>query len=197
VGRIVGWRREHGAKVPDVPGDAAVIEHAGDLWAADADLFVVTTSGTLNRRQRAVMGHGCALQLAEANPDHALGRPGIQTVLGRQLLLTGNHTVYLGWWVRPGRHPTLSHWIEVMALPVKEHWQERADLDLIARETLRLRSLVARYNQAALPGQRWNTVALPRPGCGNGRLGWETVRERLEPLLGDDRWHVYDYGPVA
>jgi hypothetical protein len=174
-----------------------MIEATGDLWVAAADLFVVTTGGEVNRRQRAVMGRGRGLQLAQANPDHISGPPGVQAVLGRHLLLMGNHTTYLGWWVRPHRHPGLSHWIEVMALPVKEPWQTRADLDLIARETLRLRCLVARYNQAALPGHRWNTVALPRPGCGGGRIRWETVRERLEPLLDDDRWHVYDDGPVG
>ena len=38
----------------------------------------------------------------------------------------------------------------------------------------------------------WNTIVLPRPGCGAGELSWEQVEPVLANIL-DDRFKVITY----
>jgi hypothetical protein len=97
--------------------------------------------------------------------------------LGRLLREHGNHVfdVYKG----AGR-PT------IFSFPVKHQWHERASLALIRRSAKEL--------LAFMDLGTWESAALPRPGCGNGRLDWETVRPVLEEFL-DDRFTVYSQPP--
>jgi hypothetical protein len=37
------------------------------------------------------------------------------------------------------------------------------------------------------------SVYLPRPGCGNGRLNWEDVKKILSPILKSDQFHIVTY----
>ena len=143
-------------------------EVTGNLWEYPADVRVITTNGTVKKNGECVMGRGCA---AEAKARF----PNIDAELGRQIKLHGNNTRVLRY--VPGE-PT------IVALPVKHHWYDKADMDLITKGAKRLVILADQHG--------WKTIVLPRPGCGNGHLKCEHVRPVLAPIL-DDRFHVITF----
>lgn len=70
----------------------------------------------------------------------------------------------------------------VVCLPTKRDWRNPSDPNLIAVEVGRL----AMYAEL----RQWQTVVLPRLGCGRGGLDWEQqVRPLLVSVL-DDRFVV-------
>lgn len=143
-----------------------MIEISGDLWAVAADARCITTNGIVNSSGHAVMGRGCARQAADRFPGLALS-------FGALLKRRGNHVLLLD---------LLPDDSMLFSFPVKHHWREDADLELIARSA---RELVA---TAELHG--FKSCIIPRPGCGNGRLSWEReVRPVLISLL-DDRFKI-------
>ena len=141
-------------------------EEYGDLWdvAKRADAVVVTTNAFVKRNGKAAMTAGCALEAAER-------WPWLSKVVGDRLKRHGNH-VHAVW------DGISEQWI--VTYPVKVHWRDDADLDLIQRSAQELKDLADRLD--------WRRVVLPRPGCGYGRRDWKDV----EPLLGalDDRFVV-------
>ncbi|KKK91461.1 hypothetical protein LCGC14_2712760 [marine sediment metagenome] len=138
----------------------------GNLWAArDVDATVITTNGTIRSDGWAVMGRGCAHEAA-TRFQH------LQRRLGRRIRLRGNIVHTFGQY-------------RLMTFPVKYHWHEEADLDLIRHSCEQLRGLCYTLKMAK--------VAMPRPGCGNGRLDWDDVRPVLEETLGDSRTEFLVY----
>lgn len=110
------------------------------------------------------MGRGVALQARKQYP-------GIAFELGRILKgAGGNHVCFI-----PSQSLKL-----ILAFPVKHHWRENADLELIARSVVEL--------QAVIGDNSILTYVLPRPGCGNGQLVWDDVRPLLLGL--PDNVHV-------
>jgi hypothetical protein len=139
-----------------------------DLWHdIIADAVVITTNGDINSQGRAVMGRGCALEAARLFP-------GIDRTLAAALREHGNHVQVLDHRSLLGRELTIA------SFPVKHHWHQPADLKLIERS---VRELIALANELD-----WQTVVMPRPGCGNGRLCWEDVKPLLAGL--DDRFVI-------
>lgn len=138
-----------------------MIELRGDLWSNFADsrkiVRCITTNGTIKRDGQAVMGRGCAREAAARYPD-------LPARLGRHLSEHGN-TV--------GGIFTMRDRSYLLTFPVKHHWMEDADPDLIVTSAQSLRIF------ADVPD---TVFILPRPGCGNGRLNWERVRPLLSFL---------------
>ncbi len=145
-----------------------MIEVTGNLWESGADVFVITTNGTVKKNGECVMGRGCA---AEAKRLY----PGLPKLLGDAIREFGNLPHFFN----------LPH--EILTLPVKYHWDERANIDLIERG--------CHYIRLAALMQPWRTIVMPRPGCGNGGLIWADVRPVVAPLLTPDNIHVIDFGP--
>lgn len=143
-------------------------ELTGDLWEVEADARAITTNGFVKTNGRAVMGRGVAAQALQRFPD-------INWTLGRLIAANGNHVGMLGW------AGDLRSWL--LSFPVKHHWRQMADLALIERSA---RELIWVADEC-----KFNTVVLPRPGCGNGGLRWEDVKPVIEPLL-DDRFVVVE-----
>lgn len=137
-------------------------EETGDLWQLSADARCITTNGAITTRGACVMGRGCA---AEAKDRFR----GIEYDLGRLIRTNGNHVHEL----RTG----------LLSFPVKHHWREQADLELIARSAQELVALAELHPE-------WKRLLLPRPGCGNGRLQWESVSIVLTQVLTDDRFVI-------
>lgn len=151
-------------------------EVTGDLWLHPASVKAITTNGAVRKDGRGVMGRGVALQATQRCP-------GVAKVLGDHLRYHGNHVGVLGVWADgTGALP-----FTLVAYPVKHVWNQPANLGLILRSAEELVKLADRYD--------WPLIALPRPGCGNGRLDWAQVGPLLAPKL-DDRFVVVSLAPA-
>ncbi len=142
-----------------------MIECICNLWdQRTLGAICITTNGDLNARQHAIMGRGVARQAKQLFPQ-------VPRILGNRILNTGNHVALI----------LDTTEIGLISFPVKHHWHEVADLDLIRQSTYELLGLNARH---CFP-----QIYLPRPGCGNGGLDWKDVQPVLAPLL-DDRFTI-------
>jgi hypothetical protein len=75
---------------------------------------------------------------------------------------------------------------QVGTLPVKSQYYLKADKVLIENSMKQL------VNLANLPEnkKKWKSIVIPRPGCGNGGLNWESeVKPILAGLL-DERFII-------
>ena len=132
-----------------------------DIWDYHGRAVIaITTSGSLTRAGKAVMGRGVARQAAQRFPE-------LPEELGALLRQGGNH-------VHPLRDGLVS-------FPVEESAWACPDLRLISRSANELRQLADR--------EGWHTVVVPRPGCGGGGLEWKEVRPLLDELF-DSRFIV-------
>lgn len=141
-----------------------MLETTGNLWTTSADWRVITTNGDVKTNGACVMGRGCALEARERFP-------GIDHVLGRMITGLGNHVHIL----KAG----------LLSFPVKHHWRDPADVNLIRQSAIELLDL---HNSGQIGGR----VLLPRPGCGNGGLNWTEVKPVLEAIL-DNRFNIITF----
>ena len=141
-----------------------MLEVKGDLWTYPADAKCITTNGITNRYGEAVMGRGVASQAKNRYPNFA-------AEFGRALRQGGNQVYY---W------PSAA----LFTFPVKHHWGERADVELIITSCRQLIYLLDIHTEM-------QCVLLPKPGCGNGGLLWWDVQLIIELLL-DDRVVIID-----
>lgn len=145
-----------------------MIDVTGDLWEYPAEVRAITTNGHVTKRGACVMGRGAALQAKKHYP-------GIEFKLGHLISTYGNRCFQL----RFGLYDVL------LSFPVKHHWQDRADIDLIKKSCGEAMEMADKFG--------WHTIALPRPGCGNGGLDYyEDVLPEIALLL-DDRFRVITY----
>ncbi len=131
----------------------------------DYDAICITTNGAVKKNGECVMGRGCALTAKTLWPP-------IAKRLGDLILQNGNITQKLG---EVGS-------CRIIAFPVKHHWAQKADLELIRKSAEQLVEI----------SQYCERVLIPRPGCGNGQLNWEEVKPILEEIL-DDRFYVISF----
>ncbi len=143
-------------------------ETEGDLFEQKVDAVCITTNGFVKKNGEGVMGRGVALQAKQRWPK-------IAEALGQALELSGNH---VQWLAEPEDYDTPYH---LVSFPVKENWMDKAKVRLIKRSINELLILVKRRG--------WLSVALPRPGCGNGGLDWKEVKPILASVL-DDRFVI-------
>lgn len=149
-----------------------MIEIKGELFEqTDADAICITTNGAIRNDGCCVMGRGCALEATRRFP-------GIAKLLGDCIKGGGNHVYCLQL-----HDPTIPY--HIYSFPVKHHWSELADLDLIIQS--------AREMAIIADVQEYNHVVIPRPGCGNGRLSWDQVKLALREIL-DDRFYIITWG---
>lgn len=142
-------------------------EIKGNIWTAigTVDALCVTTNGVVKDDDRLVMGAGIARDARDKYP-------GIDQILGYLVMEDGNipHVC----WADGATY--------IVSFPTKTHYSYASDLLLI------LKSAVSLCNIATT--NMWQSVALPRPGCGHGRLKWESVKNALNPIF-DDRFYIY------
>lgn len=148
-------------------------EAYGDFWDQPAEVHVITTNGDTRSDGCAIMGRGIA---REAKRHFRM----ISKDLGGKLLESGNHVYYLG------EYPSMLRQFKsynMFSFPVKHHWYERADIDLIVQSTAEL----------VLKTSGMKSIVMVRPGCGNGNLDWAGVKSRIKPML-DDRFTIIERG---
>lgn len=142
-------------------------EAYGNIWDYHdrGEWICITTNGDVRKDGCAVMGRGVALQAKNRFPK-------LPYLLGQRIYRLGNHV-----W--------LFETMKLLSFPVKYHWADRADLNLIRRSSKELIALMNKRGPAR--------VILPRPGCGNGGLDWHDVRDVIFELL-DHRVTVITHG---
>lgn len=148
-------------------GAGGMKEAAGDLWEMPADLRLITTNPAINRKGQAVMGRGCALEAKRRIPGLEYRFAGLLREHGNRVMRLAR---YRG--------------ADLASFPVKHHWKEEANPRLIRSSARQLVALADKFG--------YERVALPRPGCGNGRLSWREVRPILARIL-DDRFTVVTF----
>ena len=167
-------------------------EITGDLFQQDCDAICITTNGFLKKNGEAVMGRGCALTACKLWPN-------MKKLVGHALHHNGNK-------------PTVVKQIkryDIVTFPVKPAsivyngsnivghqrkyfdvgdtvpgWAAKASLEIIEQSAHALVQLADEHG--------WDTVVIPRPGCGAGELGWPQVKPVLEPIL-DDRFSIITF----
>jgi hypothetical protein len=134
-----------------------MVELTGDIWRChEAGMTIcITTNGVTKADGTAVMGAGIAKQAA-------LKFPSLPRALGRKLRCLGNRVYFF-----PEQN--------IITFPTKYDWRDNSDLTLIARSCMEL--------MGYLDSGTITYVALPRPGCSNGKLNWLDVKKVIEPLL--------------
>ena len=146
-----------------------------DLWSVQADATVITTNGIINARGECVMGRGVARDARDRfRPAHSTS---LAVLLGSLIKGEGNHVHDMGHW--DSEHTDF----HIVTFPVKRHWRDQADPDLISRSCEELLLMADRMS--------WSTIAMVRPGCGNGGLRWQEIEPLCEAWL-DDRFTVYE-----
>lgn len=147
-----------------------MLEKQGDLFESGCDLLCVTTNGIVKPNNELVMGKSIALQFKEKWPE-------LPRMFGACVKRYGN---------LPAIALTRDFKQKVASIPTKNHYKDDSDPALIVRSITKLVSLIDAYED-----KNWiKTIALTRPGCGNGGLQWEHVKKMIESLL-DDRFTVY------
>ena len=145
-----------------------MIEIIGDIWVQKCDWLCVTTNGVIKADGKAVMGKGIALQTAQRYPN-------ISTILAQKLKDRGNIVSPLlfanGKWI--------------ISFPTKLDWRMPSDINLIKQSAIQLKEAFDKQIKKPI-------IMLPRPGCSNGGLKWEDVKEVIEPILIDDRIILID-----
>jgi hypothetical protein len=143
-------------------------EIKGNIWNQECDWLCITTNSNIRSDGNAVMGRGVALEAAQRFP-------GIAKVLANHLRQNGN---VVGLLMKAcGKY--------IFSFPTKNNWWDNSDLDLIKKSTLELKKLYDLEDKKPI-------VILPRPGCANGKLSWESVKPILEKILTDDNFLIYN-----
>ena len=144
-----------------------------DMWSLhDAGKIVcVLTCGSvtggnvrnnISSPRKLVMGRGTALDAASRYPD-------LPTMLASSIQYVGGNSVPSVVW-----DPTTSLYF----FPTKYLWHQPSSIELIKVSCGELMTAMSR--------NKHTEVYLPMPGCGNGKLRWESVKNAIKDLL-DDR----------
>lgn len=134
-----------------------------DIWKYydQGNWICITTNGFVKNNGECVMGRGVALQCKQRFPM-------FPKILGDAIVKNGNVVnMFVNY--------------RLITLPVKHNWWEKADLELIEK------SIKALTKVRPIEGN----IYLTRPGCHNGRLKWDEVKQILEKYL-DDNFIVCD-----
>lgn len=152
-------------------------ETTGNLWdyVRAGSVIAITTNGQV-RNGKNVMGRGCAKEAKDRFPgiDARIGNL-INTWNNRSFRLNMHHA-YWGSWV-------------LVTFPTKHHWREMSDPKLIIDSAEQIVEMADKW--------KWPTLYMPRPGCGNGGLLWEDVKDMLDQIFDDRFIAVSPYVPIS
>ena len=140
-----------------------MIEIKGNIWNTSCSVICIPTNGFLKKNDEIVMGRGVALQAKQKYNALPL-------ILGNRIKEHGNTPFYL-------KCSTLH---DLCSFPTKHNWWEKADIELIKKSVILAHEVIPEHLK----------VALPRPGCSNGKLDWKDVKKAIEPIL-NKRFIIY------
>lgn len=153
-------------------------EIKGNLFELDVDVICITTNGKVDKNGNAIMGGGIALQAK-------LYDPRLPIYLGQLLKSKGNkvHSI------------CNSDKYHIWSFPTKNHWRDPSDLKLIEVSCKQAMELADEWNATRMLTPvtgRSVRIAIPKPGCGLGKLDWETQVRPLCVRYLDDRFFIVD-----
>jgi hypothetical protein len=135
----------------------------GNVWEPDAVAYrVVTTNGVRKKDGSLVMGAGVAFYAATRYPD-------LPKLLGDWVKSYGNRVFIVQKY-------------RILTLPTKYHWKDKSDIGLIQISLKQMVEVVDKFNI--------EVVYMPAPGCGNGKLDWETQVRPICAQVLDKRFTV-------
>lgn len=137
-----------------------MIELNGNLWFFENDYKCVTTNGIVGSKGL-IMGVGIALQAKQRFPS-------LPNKVGE-------------WVKKYGNRPFICREELIITFPTKHHWKDKSDINLIRDSARKIVQIVNKYGI--------KKVYMPRPGCGNGGLDWQEVRDCIQEIF-DDRFIV-------
>lgn len=133
------------------------------------EAYVVTTNGMTRKDGTAVMGAGIA-------KNAAILFPSLPALLGRSLKKYGNRA--FAYRVNDKNGKTYN----VVTMPTKQDWRNPSDIELI-KASCRQMTEIADVNG-------FTKIYMPKPGCKNGGLDWESQVKPVISQLLDDRFVV-------
>jgi hypothetical protein len=127
-------------------------------------LKIVTTNGYIRKNGELVMGRGAALDAKNRYPDLPILAGNTIRVYPfkseQEFLYHKYGFVYLSMY-------------DIGLFQVKYHWEDAADLDLIAYSVTQLNAFVSKFDRLCV---------MNYPGIGNGKRSKEEIMPLLEPL---------------
>lgn len=159
-----------------------------DLFYIDCQAVCITTNGFVKSDGLAVMGRGCAMQLANlfSHAPRLLGAAIRRYGNITQPIFMANDTVVLAFPVKPdyvinNGSNVVSHARGMYKIGQKvPGFHAKADIELIKQSAIQLKAWADETNHT--------DIVLPRVGCGAGELDWEQdVYPVLNEIL-DDRF---------
>lgn len=130
------------------------------------DLICITTNGYVRKDGACVMGAGIAKQFKDIIPE-------LPYKLGSYIEEYGNRCFILCKW----------NGVQLASFVTKHRFDQKSDIQLIKKSCKQMMKIADKYG--------YKNIALPKPGCSNGKLRWSEVRDVIEPLL-DDRFIICD-----
>jgi len=129
-----------------------MVEDTGNIWNYSNNITkCITTNGIVKKNNELVMGKGIALQAKKRYPD-------IPKILGDFVKLNGNILYYIKKY-------------NIISFPTKHHWKDKSSIELIKQSCYTLNYFTESFNKLAV---------LPKPGCENGGLDWES---EVKPII--------------
>ena len=155
-----------------------------DMWDVldQADLFLITTCASLNRKGELIMGAGIAMEAKERWPK----LPQIFGRLVRQLASDRNHDGPYGMIICYGLNPPT----RIGAFQTKHDWRNPSEIALIAYSIAQLEQWIYSDRHDGGPLGTDHYIALPFPGIGNGGLPREQVKPWIDLL--PNNVHVFE-----
>ena len=160
-------------------------EIKGDMWkiVQDFDAICCPTNMIVNKNGDLIMGAGVAKQFVDRFVD--IDKEwGMKTELINAGLLNSNIIVTPRWLTQyENDYNALTKYLYLVSFPTKYHYKDKSSLKLIHTSAIQLYTVA----QALW----WEKILLPRPGCLNGGLDWETeVKPILNGILDKNFWVI-------
>lgn len=135
-----------------------------NLWDFDLNQCyrVITTNGNIKKNGKAVMGKGIALQAVKRYPE-------LPIKLAEHIKNRGNVV-------------KIFNEYKIITFPTKNNWWERSSYELIRKSCHDL------FESCIIYGI--DKFVMPKVGCSNGGLEWDTVRKIIYEELDDDYLYI-------
>ena len=153
-----------------------MIETKGNLFDdTNLNCIVCTINQIVKNNGELVMGAGIAKEFRDRYPFLAESF-GKRTKFKESGILLANDIVF-----RQKESGVVIDYVCICGLPTKYDWRDKSDIDLIVKSCRELLMVANAFG--------WEKIGMTRPGCGNGGLNWDNVKNKISFL--DDRFIIY------